>query len=246
MNNRTWKYRSGRTLCLSLFAALLSTLTCPAAWADDWFYYPPELKGDAEEEKEREKEKEDEPEKPAAAVRLYPEHVDFMTISASLAIGGHAGLRMFTYTGDRIRFTLLDMGAHADLLAAAFDDDRGALPTTHMGSSIAFGARWGEQGRGGHWFTTGLWYGWEEGSGEGTSYEGLFIPVGYEVTFRIGQGGTGVWGLRAFGAISPIGWLQHSYYYDEDEQLATIGSSDHEVRSQMPKVFFGTDVFVGF
>ena len=245
MNSRISKFRSCRTLCLSLLAALVGTLTCPAAWADDWFYYPPELKADAD--KEKEKEKEDEPEKPVAAVRLYPEHVDFMTISASLAIGGHAGLRMFTYTGDRIRFTLLDMGAHADVLAVVFDDKRGLLPTTHMGSSIAFGSRWGEQGRGGHWFTTGIWYGWEKGGEEGTNYEGLFIPIGYEVTFRIGQDDTGVWGLRAFGAMSPIGWLRsYSFHDGEGEEFATIGASDRDVSSQMPKVFFGTDVFVGF
>ncbi len=221
-------------LCASMVAALLTALPCPSAHADDWYDLPSEFR-----------EEEYKSAQPSLARLLNSGQVDLFTISASPIVGFHLGVRLFSYTGDNVRCSLLDMGFHFDLLAG--DEEGGpTMPfASHVGTTVALGARSGSAGQFGNWFMTGAWYGsgaqrFDEDS---WSYDGLFIPIGWEFTQHLGRDDKMVWGYRAYAAVSPVGVFKHN---TKGEEFASLASPDRNDWRATPKAFFGSDFFIGF
>jgi len=248
------KTLSGRTLRLSLTVLLATTLASPAVRADDWFYYPPELKADLDDWRKTRKETRVEEKvvrepklrvKPEATGPTYPKRRDFATFSISVLIGMHLGLRMFSRTYDNFRLTVFDMGLHLDALAG-ISDNHGADSVSHIGSTFCIGKRSGERGQTGNWFMTGAWYGSGSVGPDNTDYTfaGLYIPLGWEFTHHFGKEDSTVWGFRAYGAISPLGKFNEKWSGDNGAVLGLF--SGGEGWRSLPKVFFASDLFIGF
>ena len=247
---------SGRTLCLTLTVLLATTLASPGALADDWFYYPPELKADLDDWRKTRKEppveetEAHEPTvrvKPARIKRTFPVQRDFATFSISVLVGMHLGLRVFSRTYDNFRFTAFDMGIHMDAIAGSISDNHGADSVSHIGPTFCIGRRSGERGQSGNWFMTGAWYG--SGSvgpdNSGYTFGGLYIPLGWEFTHHFGKEDSTVWGFRAYGAIRPLGKCEEDKWSGDDGAVLGLFSGGEDWRS-LPKIFFASDLFIGF
>ncbi len=126
---------------------------------------------------------------------------DYVTVGGGGAYVMNLILHLLTYHFRHVRLTALELMCTFNMLETASWD-------WHVGPTVGFGGYHGPRDSLSHWFVTGVWYGQMHPislADVPTTYRGLFLMAGYEFRLHFGRHLDWLFGLRAFGAYSPLG-----------------------------------------